>query len=297
MSKTIETVMSTTEEPHYCFAPRRPAFGDFDSPVKVRYAIDETVSFHCNNGYNLLGPSVLTCVADGIWQPFAIPRCRASAPLSEQGSTDGVEKRCSILPDTNALTDTAFSSDAIYPVNFTINFYCPLGFVMKGPSQAICDANGKWQPESRPLCLSKEITNFINNQHNWAYFGKYLDYAKYISIPLAIVGMYVFYRKCGIRLSRSHYRCCCCCCCCCPKPKKIPVYQPPSCSTIQTTDSVTVIESNLLSNQPTQNQFDESPSANSLSACEDAIKNYSHSPTFQPACTLTPLSNNSMINK
>ena len=56
---------------------------EFSAYYSLRFPYETKLSFQCNNGYTLEGPSSKTCQSSGQWNPSGIPRCRKNGKKSE----------------------------------------------------------------------------------------------------------------------------------------------------------------------------------------------------------------------
>lgn len=95
-------------------------------------AYKDNVIFICNNGYHLIGPNNITCLADGKWsQPM--PQCketRCEVPISLENGRIEYE---------NAT------------VGSTVMYHCNSGYSLEGEDHAKCTENGNWS-QPVPLC-------------------------------------------------------------------------------------------------------------------------------------------------
>ncbi|XP_078621291.1 E-selectin-like [Branchiostoma floridae x Branchiostoma japonicum] len=91
-----------------------------------RRQYQDQVTFTCNTGYNLVGPTSVTCLISGSWSASP-PTCN---PV-----------QCPLL--------TAPSNGAVSPtgqISFpnAVSFTCNSGYVLNGAASAMCQANGQW---------------------------------------------------------------------------------------------------------------------------------------------------------
>ncbi|KAI8515762.1 hypothetical protein Bbelb_065750 [Branchiostoma belcheri] len=101
----------------------------------------DVVSFTCEPGYKLVGPSSLTCLSDGTWNGKS-PTCTAvQCPLLSP-PTNG------ILTGTNSYGDVA-------------NFTCEPGYKLVGTSSLTCLSDGTWDGTS-PTCAAVQCSPLLN---------------------------------------------------------------------------------------------------------------------------------------
>ncbi|XP_076313071.1 complement component receptor 1-like protein isoform X2 [Tachypleus tridentatus] len=91
-----------------CGYPGRPAYGNLTDD-KDGYEPGETITFHCNNGYFLIGANTRRCLADGTWSG-QLPVCDSAIPLtgavSASDFVDSYPPKNAINPDTQSCTFT-----------------------------------------------------------------------------------------------------------------------------------------------------------------------------------------------
>ncbi|KAJ8008467.1 hypothetical protein DPEC_G00105120 [Dallia pectoralis] len=98
------------------------------------YACGNQISFHCGDGYKVLGPTAATCEKGGVWSP-GVPvcgrgRCVAAPPAVPNAVLQGGS---TIAPDT-------------------VTYRCRQGYQMKGTYPYVtCGSNGRWS-EVRIIC-------------------------------------------------------------------------------------------------------------------------------------------------
>ncbi|XP_019633411.1 PREDICTED: uncharacterized protein LOC109476834 [Branchiostoma belcheri] len=95
----------------------------------------EMVTFTCNTGYSLVGPSTLTCQIDGTWDGSP-PTCEAAQM-----------HQCPIL---TAPTDGTMSGENV------LTFTCNTGYNLVGPSTLTCQLDGTWDG-SPPTCEAAQM--------------------------------------------------------------------------------------------------------------------------------------------
>ncbi|XP_056305905.1 sushi, von Willebrand factor type A, EGF and pentraxin domain-containing protein 1 [Danio aesculapii] len=128
----------------------------------TQFTPQDTVSITCNEGFDLIGSSVVTCGPDGQWQD--LPKCHRKVIL------------CSAPAVANGRIN-AFGNQ--YKPKDTVSITCSEGFELIGSPQVTCGPDGQWQglPECRPkkrlanviLCSSPAVANgrinAFGNQH------------------------------------------------------------------------------------------------------------------------------------
>ena len=95
--------------------------------------IGSTVYFTCNNNYVLVGPSNVTCQANGEW----------TAP-----SSVCIRHTCNYPGDVV----NGFANSTDYTESSVIRYQCYNGYILTGLSTIICNSNGKWSNDL-PVCL------------------------------------------------------------------------------------------------------------------------------------------------
>ncbi|XP_004677499.1 PREDICTED: sushi, von Willebrand factor type A, EGF and pentraxin domain-containing protein 1 [Condylura cristata] len=133
-------------EPLKCKAPGDPENGHSSGEI---YTVGSKVTFSCEEGYQLMGESKLTCLESGEWSQM-IPYCKAlscGAPaIPENGDIDGI-----------AFT---YGSKVIYR--------CNKGYNLDGDKESSCLASGSWS-HSPPTCELVKCSSPENISH-----GKYI---------------------------------------------------------------------------------------------------------------------------
>jgi Sushi repeat (SCR repeat) len=100
------------------------------------------VHFHCTNGNSLIGAHEVTCLPSGNWSA-PLPVCESiecgEVPLT--ASMNGSTPRVAILSRE---------------VGGRAAFSCPLGYGLRGPSEAMCNTNGEWAGPF-PTCVGELV--------------------------------------------------------------------------------------------------------------------------------------------
>ncbi|NWV92138.1 ZP3R protein, partial [Machaerirhynchus nigripectus] len=118
-------------DPAACPSPR-VRYG-MVSPTRFYYRTWDTVTFTCNPGFALQGPSSSTCGADSRWNP-PLPQCKK-------------EVTCPRPPSIANGLHSGRSSDT-FSRRVTVSYSCKEGFELLGNVSITCTDTGVW---SRPL--------------------------------------------------------------------------------------------------------------------------------------------------
>ncbi|XP_064486820.1 sushi, von Willebrand factor type A, EGF and pentraxin domain-containing protein 1-like [Ornithodoros turicata] len=94
----IVASLLTVVEGHKCGFPGRPAYGRV-SLIRESYSESTTVTYSCDNGYNLLGQATRTCQSNGSWTG-KLPVCDISLVVQRIPETSGY---LYAYPPSNAL--------------------------------------------------------------------------------------------------------------------------------------------------------------------------------------------------
>ncbi|KAM7303822.1 complement factor B [Ixodes scapularis] len=105
-------------------------------------AVGSTVSFHCFQGYRLLGSPERQCFSDGQWGGD-VARCVSEASISEK----------SFCLDPGA-PDNGIKLENNYKVGNNVSFACRPGFQLRGEQSIRCNYDGKWSAPP-PLCIGR----------------------------------------------------------------------------------------------------------------------------------------------
>ncbi|KAL7300726.1 hypothetical protein TKK_0006705 [Trichogramma kaykai] len=120
-------------EPQSCGAPPDIANGWHAGEC---YKYDCHVSYHCADGYELVGKTEKVCVADGSWLPSELPKC-----------VEVTSVECE--PPENPVNGKAIYTSIAY--NSVVSYECKTGFTIVGASTRRCSADGKWTGHA-PSC-------------------------------------------------------------------------------------------------------------------------------------------------
>uniref|UniRef100_A0A8B9HTR2 Sushi, von Willebrand factor type A, EGF and pentraxin domain-containing protein 1 n=1 Tax=Astyanax mexicanus TaxID=7994 RepID=A0A8B9HTR2_ASTMX len=116
-------------EPVKCKDPGHPDFGHREGTV---FIVGSEVVFSCEEGYELIGSSRLSCSETGTWEG-SFPFCKA---LSCNPPT---------VPEHGILKGTNFTYRS------KVTFSCEKGYILEGPMEIQCESNLKWSSEP-PIC-------------------------------------------------------------------------------------------------------------------------------------------------
>ena len=121
-----------------CGDPGIPANGQ--RSVTDSSFFSSEVSYTCNAGFVLIGPTTRVCNESG-WSGF-LPFCER-VDCGDPGV---------IRNGDRALGSTTYLSRVVY--------FCVPGYVLDGNSNRVCEANGNWSG-SLPTCISKSSMNIM----------------------------------------------------------------------------------------------------------------------------------------
>ncbi|XP_064388223.1 sushi, von Willebrand factor type A, EGF and pentraxin domain-containing protein 1-like, partial [Halichondria panicea] len=111
-----------------CGSP--PSISNGSPGIPTSTVAGGTVTYTCNNGYQLSGSPTVTCQANGSWtaRPSCSPISCGNPPTIPNGS--------------RTFTGTTFGDTAIYT--------CNTGYQLSGAATMICQASGSWS--TAPTC-------------------------------------------------------------------------------------------------------------------------------------------------
>ncbi|CAL7950374.1 unnamed protein product [Xylocopa violacea] len=122
-----------TCEPQNCGPPADIANGWHAGEC---YTYDCRVSYHCADGYELVGKAEKLCLADGTWTPKESPQC-------VQVTTVECPK-----PENPVNGKAVYTS---YAYNSIVSYECKYGYTVVGPATRRCGADRKWTGKT-PTC-------------------------------------------------------------------------------------------------------------------------------------------------
>uniref|UniRef100_A0A5F5PY86 E-selectin n=1 Tax=Equus caballus TaxID=9796 RepID=A0A5F5PY86_HORSE len=121
-----------------CDALTNPANGVMQcSQSPGSFPWNTTCTFDCQEGFELTGPQHLQCTSSGNWDNEK-PTCKAV--------TCGA-----VGHPQNGFVNCSHSSAGEFTFNSSCNFTCEEGFVLQGPAQVECTAQGQWTQQV-PVC-------------------------------------------------------------------------------------------------------------------------------------------------
>lgn len=100
------------------------------------YTYDCRVSYHCSEGYELVGKAEKLCLADGSWIPKELPQCVQVTSV-----------QCP-KPDNPANGKAVYTS---YAYNSIVSYECKYGYTVVGAATRRCGADRKWTGKA-PTC-------------------------------------------------------------------------------------------------------------------------------------------------
>ncbi|XP_053247173.1 P-selectin isoform X4 [Podarcis raffonei] len=124
-----------------CQLLQPPAYGNstcFDFHGKFQY--QSLCTFHCAEGFQLLGEKVTECTASGEWTA-AVPACQAM--------------QCHSLETPKQGRVTCFHPNGEFAFQSTCEFACEAGFTLAGRNSTRCLATGNWTAPL-PTCQAVE---------------------------------------------------------------------------------------------------------------------------------------------
>ncbi|XP_017574246.1 sushi, von Willebrand factor type A, EGF and pentraxin domain-containing protein 1 isoform X1 [Pygocentrus nattereri] len=126
-------------EPVKCKDPGHPDFGHRDGNV---FIVGSEVVFACEDGYELVGSSRLSCSETGTWEG-TFPYCTALSCSPPTVPAHGIMK------GTN------------FTYRSKVTFSCDNGYILDGPTEILCQSNLKWNsapPSCQPVMCSEPPT-------------------------------------------------------------------------------------------------------------------------------------------
>ncbi|XP_056890076.1 E-selectin-like [Takifugu flavidus] len=132
----------------FCAAVQCPALQELENGLTScgddedrKFSYGNTCSFSCAPGYQLVGPTTITCTSVAAWTE-STPRCVAITCKNPEG-------------------EAALISQCSHPLNklqpgATCSFHCEAGFELQGASTVHCSQEGRWN-EATPTCKGVEV--------------------------------------------------------------------------------------------------------------------------------------------
>ncbi|KAB1260469.1 E-selectin, partial [Camelus dromedarius] len=103
-----------------------------------------TCAFECKEGFELAGPQALQCTSSGDWDNKQ-PTCKAVP--------------CDALDDPqNGSVSCSHSSAGEFAFKSSCHFTCAEGFMLQGPAQVECTAQGQWTQQV-PVCEAVQCSS------------------------------------------------------------------------------------------------------------------------------------------
>nr|XP_025847140.1 complement factor H [Vulpes vulpes] len=122
-----------------CGHPGDASFGSFHLERGNKFEYGAKVVYTCNEGYQLIGRiNFRECEPDGWTNDIPICEVVKCLPVTE--------------PENGRLASIALESDQEYTFGHVVRFECNSGFMLDGPSEIHCSANGIWSAE-QPRCV------------------------------------------------------------------------------------------------------------------------------------------------
>ena len=115
----------------------------------LSFVFNTTVSYSCNRGFNMTGPSQITCEATGIWEPVEDQNCYIIT-CPTLNTTGEVRSETSYSPVTGQLT-----------VDHEEQFSCSPGYILLGANVTTCQVSGLWSnpvPECQILDCGEPLS-------------------------------------------------------------------------------------------------------------------------------------------
>ncbi|XP_078392455.1 complement factor B-like, partial [Cetorhinus maximus] len=100
----------------------------FFYPRKISYAVNETIEFECDQGFQLIGSRNRTCLPNGRWS----------------GRTTVCDAGDSFCPDPGIPLGGSRRGNRFDEGDF-VTYFCFTGLVLKGAERRRCDSSGRWQ--------------------------------------------------------------------------------------------------------------------------------------------------------
>ncbi|KPP57521.1 hypothetical protein Z043_124745, partial [Scleropages formosus] len=107
--------------------------------LEKNYSYQDSVVYQCNQGFRIIGQSVLTCEQNHTWSG----RAPTSVSCGHPGNP------------THGLTQGSH-----FDLNDIVRFVCNIGYALEGALQAQCQPSGQWS-STLPTCSSKCVFLFV----------------------------------------------------------------------------------------------------------------------------------------
>ena len=127
----------------------------------VGYPYGITLKFTCNEGFEMTGNDIITCLASGEWSSVT-PRC--------------IPVQCP-MPDVSVVKNlTATNGKDWFDIGENLNFECDYGYELDGLSEITCGEGAKWSDNldvicKQILCDAPQLHESLTN-NDPALFGK-----------------------------------------------------------------------------------------------------------------------------
>ncbi|XP_065177806.1 uncharacterized protein LOC135808534 isoform X3 [Sycon ciliatum] len=119
---------------------------------ELSFVFNTTVSYSCNRGFNMTGPSQITCAASGIWEPVEKQNCYIIT-CPTLSTTGEVRSNTSYSPDLGELT-----------VDHEEQFSCSPGYILLGANATTCQVSGQWS-NPVPKCQTLDCGEPLSTNH------------------------------------------------------------------------------------------------------------------------------------
>ncbi|XP_030832983.1 mucin-5AC isoform X4 [Strongylocentrotus purpuratus] len=144
-----------------CTQPTVPTDGSID-PDTAEYDLYSRITYACNDGYTLGGPSEAVCESGGVWNPATVPTCEVNCakPTLDNGG---------VIPDQDS-----FSNGEV------LIYECNTNYTLVGVSTTAC-RSGVYDPPSKPTCFSMCSPPVVDNS-DYAMQLPPVDHASTITV-------------------------------------------------------------------------------------------------------------------
>jgi len=114
------------------------------------YLAESFVKYHCDMGYRLNGPSILTCSSEKEWIPKQRPSC---TPIESNVSVKGCPVPPMIAKGEYQILPWRTGNSSTIPFYSSAVYMCHRGYILHGSSYISCSPHGWWQPFTVPRCI------------------------------------------------------------------------------------------------------------------------------------------------